>query len=286
MLETMVDTSDEWIIQRTGISERHLAGDLTICDMAESAARQALRQAGSDNADLVICATSTPDFLFPSLACRLGARLGIASAVCLDISAACTGFIQAMDIADRYIRTGAARTALVIAAEKLSDIIDYGDRTTCILFGDAAAAVFLSVGEGEHIKGSFISSRNDGWEFLTGRVGSNLSMAGQDVYKFAVWAMPEAIERVLERSGKTIDDVRWIIPHQANIRIIRSVMQKFNLPQEKVMITLDKTGNTSSATIPCILDQMSREGKLQEGDLVLMVAFGAGLTYGAMLYEW
>lgn len=286
MLEQMVDTSDEWIVQRTGVRSRHIAKDMGPADMAENAARAALEQAGSPACDMIVVSTSSPDLYYPSIACRLGARLGIHSAFCFDLSAACTGFLQAFDIAGRAIQTGGAGTALVVAAEKLSSVTDYTDRATCVLFGDAAAAFVLQGSEERHVLASYMASRNDGWESLYAHVGQYTVMNGQEVYKFATSAMPEAIEKVLERAGKKIGDVRWIIPHQANTRIIKSVMQKFDLPGEKVMITLDRTGNTSSATIPCILDEMNRGGKLQKGDLILMVAFGAGLTYGAVLYEW
>jgi len=286
MLEQMVDTSDEWIVQRTGVRRRHLARDLLPVDLAEPAARDALAQAGLDRCDMIIVASSHPDMYYPSTACRLGARLGIESAFCFDLQAACTGFLQAFALADNAIRAGSAQTVLVVSAEKVSAGVDYTDRATCVLFGDAAAAFVLRAGAERHVLSTYMASRNQGWESLTCHVGGTLRMNGQDVYKFATSAMPEAIEEALARAGKTVEDVDWVIPHQANIRIIQSVMHRFHLPEEKVMITIDQTGNTSSATVPCILDQMNREEKFQKGDLVLMVAFGAGLTYGAVLYEW
>ncbi|MCL2082442.1 MAG: ketoacyl-ACP synthase III [Oscillospiraceae bacterium] len=286
MLENMVDTSDEWIYQRTGIRTRHIAGDMSVLDLAEQAAKNALEQAGHPNCDMIAVSTCTPDMFYPSVACRLGARLGIDNAFCFDLSGACTGFIQAIEVAGNAIQTGSAKTALVVAAEKLSSGVDYTDRNTCILFGDAAGAFVMSGGGSEHVKASYMASRNQDWACLYADIGGHMVMNGRDVYKFAVDVMPEAMGKVLERAGKTIEQVRWIIPHQANIRIIKAAAQRFNLPDEKLVVTLDKTGNTSSATIPCIVDEMHREGKLQPGDLILLVAFGAGLTYGAVLYEW
>lgn len=256
--------------------------------MGAEAARRALDGAGlsAEDVGMIVVSTSTPDYFFPSVSCRIQRELGAFSAFCFDLSAACTGSIYALDIASRYLETGGVRHCLVIATETLSTVTDYADRTTCVLFGDAAGAVVLSRGESLGVLSSFLATDARGWESLYARIPEKTVMDGKEVYKFAVGAMPEAINRVLADAGKSMEDVRWIVPHQANIRIIESVVDKYHLPPGKVKITIGRYGNTSSSTIFVALDELNRAGELGKGDLVLMVGFGAGLTYGAILVEW
>jgi 3-oxoacyl-[acyl-carrier-protein] synthase-3 len=288
-LSRMVDTSDEWIASRTGIRTRHIARDMSACDMGEAAARAALDTAGLSPADigLVVVSTTTPDRPLPSLACDLQLRLGLENAFCFDIGAACSGFIYALDIAALYLRTGGVTHALVVCAEKLSAITDYTDRRTCVLFGDGAGAVVLSAADKPGgLLASYLAARGDGGAALHCAPGGCIQMEGQEVYKFAVRAMPEAIEKTLAKAGRNVTELDFIIPHQANIRIIQSVMHRYGLPPDKVAITIDRYGNTSSASIPIALDELAREGRLRPGALLLMTGFGAGLTYGATLFEW
>lgn len=288
-LTRIVDTSDEWIISRTGIRERHIAREMTTLDMAEQASLMALADAGLKTADidLIIVATVTPDRALPSLACDLQCRMGFENAFCFDLGAACSGFIYAVDVASRYLATGGAQHALIVSSEKLSQITDYTDRTTCVLFGDGAGAAVLSASEkpGGQL-GSYLAARGDNGAALNCDVGGLVKMDGHEVYRFAVRAMPDAIDQVLKRTGHKAQDLTYVIPHQANIRIIRSVMQRHDISPEKVVISLDRYGNTSSSTIPIALDELARDGKVKKGDLIMMVGFGAGLTYGATLYEW
>lgn len=288
-LSRMVDTNDEWIVSHTGIRQRHIARAMSNTDMAERAARAAMENAGCTacDIDMVIVATVTPDNLFPSTACDVQHRLGLENAFCMDVGAACSGFIYAADMAARYLTTGGARTALVIATEKLSPIIDFTDRSTCILFGDGAGAVVMKAGEAPGgWLGSYLASRGDGGAALTSAPDRMLHMDGHEVFKFAVRAMPEAIDKTLALTGHTPEELSVVIPHQANIRIIDAVMRRHGFPPEKIPVTLDKYGNTSSSSIPIALDELNRGGKLKPGDLVMLVGFGAGLTYGATLFEW
>lgn len=288
-LSQMVDTSDEWIVTRTGISTRHIAREMSACDMGEQAARQALESASCDPSeiDMVVVSTSTHDRYLPSVACDLQYRLHMNNAFCFDVNAACSGFVYSLDVASRYLMTGGAKTALVVSTEKLSKIVDYTDRTTCILFGDGAGAVVLRASEQPGgWRGSFLAARGDGGVALRTDIGQHVHMDGHEVYKFAVRAMPEAMEKVLEKTGCTARDLAYVIPHQANIRIIESAMHRLNIPQEKMIISLDRYGNTSSSSIPIALDELVRGDCLSKGDLVMMVGFGAGLTYGAALFEW
>ncbi len=289
-LAKLVDTSDEWIVSRTGIRERHIAApELSNAEMGCFAARAALADAGvgPEEVDLLIVSTATQDRPFPSTACDLQYRLGAENAFCFDISAACTGFVYALDIADRYIQTGGAKTALVVAAEQLSRTTDMTDRTTCVLFGDGAGAVVLRAREESGgILASCLASRGDFGEAIHSDDDRKIRMKGQEVYKFAVRAMPEAMERVLRKTGKTPDELTFVIPHQANVRIIESVRDKYDIAPEKMVITIGRTGNTSSASIPIALDELNRAGRLAPGALLMLVGFGAGLTYGATLYEW
>ena len=287
-LAGMVDTSDEWIAAHTGIHRRHVAGGMSTLDMAERAALAALGDSGLSAVDIgmVIASTVTADRRLPSLACDLQKRLGVGGAICFDINVSCTGFIYAVDLAARYLATGTVSNALVVAGEKLSGIVDYSDRSTCVLFGDGAGAVVLSASTSPGgLLGSYLAAAGDGGAALRCRWDGFIEMDGHEVFKFAVRAMPLAIEKVLAMSGHVVSDITHLIPHQANIRIIEAVTRRHDIPPEKVTITIDRHGNTSSASIPIALDELNREGRLKPGDLVMMVGFGAGLTYGATVFE-
>ena len=287
-LSRMVDTSDEWIVSHTGIRVRHIARDLSAVDMGEKAAQAALENAGlsPDDIDMVVVSTVTPDRRFPSVSCDLQQRMGMSQALCFDINVSCTGFVYAIDIASRYLMTGGAKNALIVSVEKLSAITDYTDRKTCILFGDGAGAVVLTAAETPGgLLASYMASRGDGGAALRGCWDGYLEMDGPEVFKFAVRAVPDAIEKVLAQAGRDVSELSFIIPHQANMRIIDSVVRRYNLPPEKVIVTVDRHGNTSSASIPLALDELNRAGRIKSGDLLLMVGFGGGLTYGATLFE-
>jgi len=301
-LARQVDTSDAWISKRTGIRQRHLAaeGECT-SDLGEKAAREALEQAGisADQIDLIVCATTTPDQTFPSTATRIQARLGMTSGAAFDIQAVCSGFIYGLAVADNFIRAGQARTALVIGAETFSRILDWEDRGTCVLFGDGAGAVVLDSANGQangadrgllstHI---FSDGRHndalyvDGGPSSTGTVG-HVRMEGREVYRHAVVRMAEAIDTALEANNLTPGDIDWLVPHQANLRIIESMAHRMNLPQDRVVITVDRHANTSAASIPLALAEAVGDGRIQEGDLVLMEAMGGGFTWGSALVRW
>jgi 3-oxoacyl-[acyl-carrier-protein] synthase-3 len=286
----MVDTSDEWIVGHTGIRTRHIARTVKNADMAEAAARAAMENAGCAPADIdmVVVSTVTPDRAYPSLACDLQNRLGLPDVFCLDVSAACSGFIYAVDLAARHILTGGARTALVVSSEKLTPTVDYTDRASCILFGDGAGAVVLKGDErqGGGWLGSLLAARGDDGAALQCVPGGRIKMDGHEVFRFAVRVMPEVIEKLLARAGRAVSDCKFIIPHQANLRIIKAVQRRYALPEEKMVVTIDRYGNMSSACIPIALDELNRAGRLEPGDLLLAVGFGAGFTYGATLFEW
>lgn len=304
-LEKMVETSDEWIRTRTGIRERRIAReDQAASDLGAEAAKAALAdaQVAAENVDVIICATITPDMGFPNTACFIQKAIGAKKAFCFDIEAACSGFIYALEVGRGLIASGAARTALVVAAEKISAILDWKDRNTCVLFGDAAGAAVLQASGAKHgiMAGSFGSdgslaellmlpgggSRHPASE-KTVREGMHfLKMAGREVFKHAVTNMVQASKDALAKSGLTVDDVQWIIPHQANLRIIDAIADRLGAPREKVVVNLDKYGNTSAATIAVALDELARGGKLKKHDKILMVAFGGGFTWGAMVVEW
>ncbi|MGB0993038.1 MAG: beta-ketoacyl-ACP synthase III [Akkermansiaceae bacterium] len=305
-LAKMVDTNDEWITSRTGIKERRIAADDEFTShMASKAARRALEQAemNAEDIELIIVATITPDTLTPSTACYVQAELGAFSAVAFDISAACSGFLYAMKIAKRMISDGAYQNALIIGAEKLSAFTNWEDRNTCVLFGDGAgAAVLRKSAEGEgrilatetgtdgrhtsllDIKGGGsacpVTAANAGDKLAT------LAMQGREVFKLAVTAMRTAAETVIERAGLTPDDITLVVPHQANLRIIDAIADRLTIPNEKVFVNLHKYGNTSAAAVAIALDEAHREGKFKRGDNIIMVAFGAGLTWAATAIEW
>ena len=300
-LEQMVETSDEWIRDRTGIEKRHIAADgQTTCDLAEQAARRALDAAGRrpDEVDLIIVATTTPDRVFPSTACLLQQRLDIHGCAAFDIQAVCTGFVYALGVADKFIRTGSAKCALVIGAETLSRIVDWTDRTTCVLFGDGAGAVVLEASDEAgilsthlHADGSFESlltvnaGVSQGYDRLQSG-GAFIEMKGNEVFKMAVNTLGRIVDETLAANQLKKSDVDWLIPHQANTRIIHATAKKLKLPTDRVVITVDQHGNTSAASVPLALDVAVRDGRIQRGETLLMEAFGGGFTWGSALLKY
>ncbi len=299
-LEAMVDTSHEWIMARTGIAERRIAAENEFtCDLAERASREALTAAGIGPADidLVVVATTTADQVFPSTACLLQERLGISGSPAFDVQAVCAGFIFAMDIANRFIRTGGARRALVVGAETFSRIIDWTDRGTCILFGDGGGAVVLEADETPGILSTHLHSDGRYKDLLCVPTGVSrnyeavqsgsafTTMAGSEVFRWAVTAMSDLVAETLAANDMTKDDVDWLIPHQANVRIINAVGRRAGFPSDKVIVTVDHHGNTSAASVPLALDESIRAGKIRTGDTVLMEGFGGGFTWGSVLLK-
>lgn len=300
-LEQMVNTSDEWIRSRTGICQRHIASDEeSACDIAENAARLAMCDAKvkADEIDLVIVATTTPDLIFPSTACLLQQRLGIKGAAAFDIQAVCTGFIYALSIADKFVVTGAASKVLVVGAEVLSRIIDWSDRDTCVLFADGAGAVVLEASETSgitttllHADGSYNSLLNVPSGVSTMHKSGNghepyIRMQGNEVFKIAVNTLGKVVEELLSASKLDKGDIDWLVPHQANVRIISAIAKKLDMPMKKVILTISEHGNTSAASIPLALDIALKEGRIKRGEKLLFVAFGAGFAWGAMLLEY
>ncbi len=305
-LAKIVDTSDEWITTRTGIRERRIAADDEYTsDLAAKAATKALEQAGIDASEieLIIVATITPDTPTPATACHVQAKLGSFSAVAFDISAACSGFLYAMKIAKRLISDGAYNNALIIGAEKLSSVTNWEDRNTCVLFGDGAgAAVLRRSNEGEgRILATEMGTDGRHTHLLEIKGGGSacpitpanaeshlqtLSMQGREVFKLAVNAMRTAAETVIERAGLTAEDIKLVVPHQANLRIIDAIADRLSVPNEKVYVNLDKYGNTSAAAVAIALDEAHREGRFKRGDNIVLVVFGAGLTWAATAIEW
>lgn len=304
-LEKMVETTDEWIVSRTGIKERHIASkDQATSDLAYEAAVRALESAGmsGQDLDLIIVATVTPDMFFPSTACLLQDRLGAKKAAAFDLSAACSGFVYGLATATNFLKTGMYNNALVIGADCLSRITDYTDRNTCVLFGDGAGAVILGeVPQGRGFQSFDLGAEGAGGAHLYLEAGGSrmpasvdtvegkkhfIYMNGREVFKFAVRVMSSATETVLGKAGITKEDIDLFIPHQANVRIIQSAKERLSLPDEKVMINVDKYANTSAASVPLALVEASEEGRLKEGDTVVMVGFGGGLTWGAAVLKW
>lgn len=305
-LEKLVDTNDEWITTRTGIKERRIAavGEYT-STFATQAARRALDMAGitAEELDLIILGTVTPDFPFPATACIVQHELGAKNAAAFDLSAACSGFIYGLNLAEAQIKSGMAKKVLVLGAEVLSRVVDFSDRNTCILFGDGSGAVVLEADSGDQgILSTHIFTNGSHWDLLyQPGVGSRnpatvaatideklyyLRMEGNEVFKHAVRAMGDAAVAALEANQLTADQLALLIPHQANRRIIEATGKRIGLPEEKVFVNLHKYGNTSSASIPIALDEANREGRIKTGDLVLLDAFGGGFTYGSALIRW
>jgi 3-oxoacyl-[acyl-carrier-protein] synthase III len=293
-----VETSDQWIVERTGIRARHFAApDVATSDLGVQAARQALEAAGvkAGDIDLIIVATSTPDMVFPSAACILQNKLGIAGCAAFDVQAVCSGFVYALTIADSMIKTGAARKALVIGAEVFSRILDFNDRTTCVLFGDGAGAVVLEASDTPGILSSDLHAdgKHVGILCVPGTVSGGrvlgdplLKMDGQAVFKLAVGVLEDAARAALEKAGRTDADIDWLIPHQANIRIMQSTAKKLKLAPEKLVVTVDQHGNTSAASIPLALDWAVRGGKVKKGDTLMLEGVGGGFTWGAVLLDF
>lgn len=292
-----VDTSDEWIATRTGIRNRHLAEPgQTSSDLGFEAARRALEMAGVDAAelDLIIVATSTPDFIFPSTACLLQSKLGNKGATCFDVQAVCAGFVYALSIAEKFVRSGSHKKALVVGAEVFSRILDWNDRGTCVLFGDGAGAVVLGASETPGILASQLHADGRHVDILCtpGTVSGGqvlghplLKMDGQAVFKLAVGVLEKVARAVLEKAGKTDADIDWLIPHQANIRIMQGTAKKLKLPLEKLVVTVDQHGNTSAASIPLALDAAVRSGQIKKGETVMLEGVGGGFTWGAVLLD-
>ncbi|WP_077325074.1 beta-ketoacyl-ACP synthase III [Virgibacillus siamensis] len=289
-LENMVDTNDEWIRTRTGIEERRIASDdVDSSDMAFFAAQNALEQADvkAEDIDLILVATVTPDTPFPSVSCMIQDRLGAKKAAAMDISAACSGFMYGLITAKQFIDTNAYKHILVVGVEKLSKITDWSDRNTCVLFGDGAgAAVVGPVSDGKGILSFELGADGAGGKELYQDKDDHLQMNGREVFKFAVRQMPESSVNVIEKLGCNKEDVDYLIPHQANIRIMEAARERLGISQEKMATSIKKYGNNSSASIPIALSEAVRDGKIKDNDLVVMVGFGGGLTWGAVALRW
>ena len=298
-LEKMVETSHDWIFSRTGINERHIAGENELAsDLALHASRRAMESAGitADEIDLIIVATTTPDMLFPSTATILQSKLGIKnSCPAFDVQAVCTGFIYALATADCYLKSGKYRHALVIGTEVLSRIIDWTDRSTCVLFGDGAGAVVLKSGETPGILSSHLHADGSYNPILAapGRVCNGkiqgspfVSMNGNAVFKIAVNVLEQVASEAIQANRMSPSDVDWLVPHQANIRIIEATAKKLSMDMDRVVVTVDRHGNTSAASIPLALDQAAREGRFREGETLLMEGVGGGITWGSLLLKW
>ncbi|MEK6685414.1 MAG: beta-ketoacyl-ACP synthase III [Pseudomonadota bacterium] len=297
-LESMVDTSDEWIRTRTGITQRHIARDDQVAsDLALYASQNAMKAAGVTNKDidLIIVATTTPDMIFPSTACILQNKLGIENCPAFDVQAVCSGFVYALATADMFVSSGKCRNALVVGSEIYSKILDWNDRSTCVLFGDGAGAVILSQSDQPgilsthlHASGSYSNILSVPGSISGGKVQGTpyINMEGTTVFKFAVKVLEEVVQEAVTENNLQTADIDWLIPHQANIRIIQSTAKKLGIPMDKVVVAVDKHGNTSAASIPLALDIAVRDGRIQPGQLVLLEGVGGGFTWGAVLLRW
>ncbi len=298
-LAKMVDTNDEWIVSRTGIKQRHIVaeGEMT-SDMAFMAAKAAIESSGIDSQeiDMIIVCTTSPDKSFPSVAVNVQAKLNLSGVPAFDLQAVCAGFVYGLVVADNFIKTGYIKTALVIGADSMSKLVDWSDRGTCVLFGDGAGAVILKAHQPNEHQGIIASQihadgayesilMTDGGVASTQTAGF-ATMVGKEVFKHAVEKMSDVVESVLNKSGYTQDDINWLIPHQANARILSAVAKKLDFPMEKVAVTLDMQANTSAATIPLAIDHYVKEGMIKGGDLIMTTALGAGLTWGGCLFRW
>ncbi len=300
-LEKVVDTTDQWIQERTGIKQRHIAADdQTTCDLAEQASLNAIEAAGisPQDIDLFIVATTTPDQVFPSTACLLQKKLDIHGCAAFDVQAVCTGFVYALGIADNFIKAGSARCALVVGAETLSRILDWNDRTTCVLFGDGAGAVILQASEEQgilsthlHADGAYENLLNvptgiSKDQQLFREEGAHITMKGGEVFKMAVNTLGRIVDETLAANNLQKSDIDWLVPHQANIRIINATGKKLGLDPDHVVVTVDQQGNTSAASVPLALDTAVRDGRIKRGEMVMLEAFGGGFTWGAALLKW
>lgn len=301
MLESMVDTNDEWIVKRTGIRERRIAQNTATWELALEAGRRALEDAALDASelDLIIVGTATPDFFTPSVSCMVQGKLGASKAMAFDLSAACSGFVYSVDVADSFIRAGKAKNVLVICAETLSRIIDYTDRSTCVIFGDGAAAAVFQASEQEGVLTTYMRANGTLGECLKAQClpaedplaqGPRavcdhrfLKMAGSDVFRFTASAVPEAIDAVLQQANMTADQIDWFVLHQANVRILQMVTTRYGLDPKKVYVNIDRYGNTSGVSVALCLDEMRKNGQLKAGQHIVISGFGGGLTYGAAL---
>ena len=301
-LAKVVDTSDEWIRTRTGIRQRHVAADgQTSSDMGHQAALKAIEAAGIDPSgiDLIVVGTTTPDYVFPSTACLIQQKLGIPGCPAFDVNAACSGFLFALSVADQFIRTGSARTVLVVGVETLTRMVDWTDRTTCVLFGDGAGAVVLKADADTGILSTHLHADGNkrdllccpvgvsaGFDNSLPNAGVRITMAGNEVFKHAVKALDSVVDEALEANGLDKGDLDWLIPHQANLRIIEATAKRLDMPMERVIVTVDRHGNTSAGSVPLALDEAVRSGRVQRGQLLLLEAFGGGFTWGAALLRY
>lgn len=303
--ESLLDTNDAWIIERTGIKTRHVAArNEATSDLALKASREALKNAGlhQEKINVIIVATTTPDYPMPSTACLLQHKLGAYNAACFDIQAVCAGFVYALSVAASFIQSGSAKNVLVVGAEVLSRILNYNDRNTCILFGDGAGAVVL---RGSRKKGGVLSccmgADGRGWDKILVPAGGSrepatretvqenkhaLTMKGKEVFEFAVKIIPDIVKKSCQLAGVGVNDLNWFIPHQANHRIIQSAARRLNIGDEKVLMNIQRTGNTSAASIPLVLSENVKKNKIKRGDLLCLASFGSGLTYGASVVQW
>ncbi|HEY5850948.1 MAG TPA: beta-ketoacyl-ACP synthase III [Lysobacter sp.] len=301
-LAKFIDTSDEWIASRTGIRERHIAAEgETTSDLAYHASMRALEAAGVDakDLDLIVVGTTTPDLIFPSTACLLQHRIGANGCAAFDVNAACSGFVYALTVADKFIRSGSAKNVLVVGAETLTRMLDWSDRSTCVLFGDGAGAVVLKADTETGILSTHMHADGGKKELLWNPVGVSVGfkpeepnagvkvlMTGNEVFKHAVKALDSVVEETLEANGLDRHDIDWLIPHQANLRIIEATAKRLDMPMDRVIVTVDRHGNTSSGSVPLALDEAVRTGKVQRGQLVLLEAFGGGFTWGSALLRY
>ncbi|PEX92682.1 beta-ketoacyl-ACP synthase III [Bacillus cereus] len=287
-LEKIVDTSDEWIRTRTGIAERRIADDtIDTSNMAVEASKKAIEDAGisGEDIDLILVATVTPDRAFPAVACVIQEAIGAKHAAAMDLSAACAGFMYGMITAQQFIQTGTYKNVLVVGSDKLSKIVDWNDRNTAVLFGDGAGAVVMgAVSEGRGVLSFELGADGSGGKHLY--QDEYVMMNGREVFKFAVRQLGDSCLRVLDKAGLTKEDVDFLVPHQANIRIMESARERLNLPQEKMSMTIEKFGNTSASSIPIAMVEELQNGRIQDGDLIILVGFGGGLTWGAVALRW
>lgn len=288
-LERLVDTSDEWIRTRTGISERRIAKEESVLYMATVASLEALKNAGlvAKDLDLLVVATLTPEKRFPSTACLLQAELDLKKGYGFDVSAACSGFLYALEIVDGLILSGKVKKALIVGVEKLSEIVDWTDRSTCVLFGDGAGAVVVEASDGPSgVLASRLHSDGGQWDILYAEKNGYIKMKGRELFKIAIRSMEEACRSVIEEAGVSPEDISLVVPHQANVRIIKALAEKLGIPYDRVFVNIEKYGNTSAASIPIALHEAINGGRLRRGDLILLTAMGGGLTWGASLLRY